>query len=162
MSRLQRWDFFKRPLTLFPGERKANLGFTNRKWQGGMNLKMNFCCFPTSKFPESHRSFQEVQVQMNNSAVNLNQAASEIVTASRGPPQQVAESSSRFSRSYADFMDSGLVFAGATKDQENRRQIVSGLRSVSMMSSKLLLASKSLQADPNAPNSKNLLAQAAR
>ena len=103
-----------------------------------------------------------MQVQLNNSAVNLNQAASEIVTSSRGPPQEVAKSSTRFSTAYSDFMDSGLEFAGSTKDQEARGQIVGGLKSVSMTSNKLLVATKSWTADPNAPNAKNLLAQAAR
>ena len=51
---------------------------------------------------------------------------------------------------------------GATKDSETQQTIVSGLRSVSMTSSKLLMSTKTMMADPNAPNSKNLLAQAAR
>lgn len=127
--------------------------------------------FPSLTFPQfvyplqisqTNRSFQEVQGQLNNSAVNLNQAASEIVTASRGPPQEVAKSSGRFSQAYTDFMDSGMEFAGATKDPEARTQIVSGMKSVSMTSNKLLIATKSWMADPNAPNAKNLLAQAAR
>lgn len=56
----------------------------------------------------------------------------------------------------------GMTFAGVTKDRETQSQILSGLRSVSTVSSKLLLAAKSLSADPNAPNAKNLLSQAAR
>ena len=52
--------------------------------------------------------------------------------------------------------------AGITKDQEVKSSIVTNLKSTSMVSSKLLLAAKSLHADPNAPNAKNLLAQAAR
>ena len=114
------------------------------------------------QYPESGRNFQEVQQILNNSAVNLNQSASDIVTASRGTPAQIAESTNRFSKAYEDFVDSGLHFAGATKDEDTQSQIVTGLRSVSMVSSKLLLATKSLLADPNAPNAKNLLAQAAR
>ena len=51
---------------------------------------------------------------------------------------------------------------GITKDTETQNQIVGGLKSVSMVSSKLLLAAKSVSVDPNAPNAKNLLAQAAR
>ncbi len=49
-----------------------------------------------------------------------------------------------------------------TKDTETQGHIVSGLRSVSMSSSKLLMSTKTMMADPNAPNAKNLLAQAAR
>ena len=54
------------------------------------------------------------------------------------------------------------IITGATKDVETQQTIVSGLRSVSMTSSKLLMSTKTMMADPNAPNSKNLLAQAAR
>lgn len=99
---------------------------------------------------------------MNNVAVTLNQAASDIVTTSRGTPQQLAASSNRYSHAHQDFVDTGLTMAGKTKDTETQSQIVGGLKSVSMVSSKLLLAAKSVSADPNAPNAKNLLAQAAR
>lgn len=59
-------------------------------------------------------------------------------------------------------MDTGLTLAGLAKDADTQNQIVGGLKSVSMVSSKLLLAAKSVSIDPNAPNAKNLLAQAAR
>ena len=55
-----------------------------------------------------------------------------------------------------------FMFAGLSKDVDTQNQIVGGLKSVSMVSSKLLLAAKSVSIDPNAPNAKNLLAQAAR
>ncbi|KAL5020158.1 hypothetical protein ScPMuIL_003050 [Solemya velum] len=116
----------------------------------------------TAQFPTTNKSFQEVQIEMNNVAVTLNQAASDIVTTSRGTPQQLAASSNRYSRAHQDFVDTGLTMAGKTKDTETQSQIVGGLKSVSMVSSKLLLAAKSVSADPNAPNAKNLLAQAAR
>jgi talin len=41
-------------------------------------------------------------------------------------------------------------------------QVIGGLRGVSMTSTKLLMSSKSLLADPNAPNMKNQLQLAAR
>ena len=85
-----------------------------------------------------------------------------MVSSATDTPQQLATTSNRFSRAYEDFMDSGLQMAGVSKDADAQQQIVSSLRSVSMMSSKLLLASKSLLADPNAPNVRNLLTQAAR
>lgn len=52
--------------------------------------------------------------------------------------------------------------AGLSKDVDTQNQIVGGLKNISMVSSKLLLAAKSVSADPNAPNTKNLLSQAAR
>ncbi|XP_064596457.1 talin-1-like [Liolophura sinensis] len=118
--------------------------------------------FSYTEFPSTTQSFQEVQLGLNNAAVNLNQAASNIVTAARGTPQQLSESSVRYGSAYQDFVDSGLLMAGLTSDIDTRHQIVGGLRNVSMTSSKLLQASKSVSADPNAPNAKNILAQAAR
>lgn len=41
-------------------------------------------------------------------------------------------------------------------------QVIGNLKNISMASSKLLLAAKSLSVDPGAPNAKNLLAAAAR
>ena len=75
---------------------------------------------------------------------------------------QVAQSTSQFGQSYEEFVESGLTFAGKTKDTDTQTQVVHGLRSVSMYSSKLLMSTKSMLADPNAPNAKNQLAQAAR
>ncbi|XP_060074093.1 talin-1-like isoform X2 [Ylistrum balloti] len=116
----------------------------------------------TSEYPTTTKTFQEVQCDMNDSAVNLNQAASDIVTASRDTAQELASSSNRYSSTYHTFVQTGLTMAGKSKDTETQSQIVGGLKSVSMVSSKLLLAAKSVLADPNAPNAKNLLQQAAR
>jgi len=55
-----------------------------------------------------------------------------------------------------------MTVAGANKDSQAQQLIVGGLKGVSVVSSKLLLAAKSLHSDPTAPNAKNLLAQAAR
>ena len=99
---------------------------------------------------------------MNNAAANLNQAASDVVTSSRGNAQEMAGSTNQYSSSYQYFVNTGLTMAGVSKDAETQNQIVGGLKSVSMVSSKLLLAAKSVLADPNAPNSKNQLQQAAR
>lgn len=47
------------------------------------------------------------------------------------------------------------------QNKEDQAQVVSNLKSISMSSSKLLLAAKALSADPTAPNLKNQLAAAA-
>lgn len=114
------------------------------------------------QFPNTNKSFQEVQNQMTDAAVNLNTAASDIITNSRTTTQQLSKSSEHYSKVYQQFVDTGLTLAGVSKDTETQNQIVGGLKSVSMVSSKLLLAAKSVSIDPNAPNAKNLLAQAAR
>ncbi|CAL1533836.1 unnamed protein product, partial [Lymnaea stagnalis] len=114
------------------------------------------------RFPPTDKTYQEVQNDMNNAALSLNQAASDIVSSSRVTTQHLAESSTRYSHHYEDFVHTGLTLAGISKDLETKNQVVGGLKSVSMVSSKLMLAAKSVSADPNAPNSRNLLAQAAR
>lgn len=50
----------------------------------------------------------------------------------------------------------------ALQTKEDQIQVIGNLKSISMASSKLLLAAKSLSVDPGAPNAKNLLAAAAR
>ncbi|MBN3314083.1 TLN2 protein, partial [Atractosteus spatula] len=52
--------------------------------------------------------------------------------------------------------------AGQTQCKEDQIQVIGNLKNISMASSKLLLAAKSLSVDPGAPNAKNLLAAAAR
>lgn len=48
------------------------------------------------------------------------------------------------------------------QNKEDQSQVVSNLKSISLSSSKLLLAAKALSADPAAPNLKSQLAAAAR
>eukprot|EP00795_Rhopilema_esculentum_P003812 gene3812-15100_t len=114
------------------------------------------------KFPESNQGYQEVQDQLNYAGVNLNASASEVIHASRGTAETLAKASEKFSKSYQDFQERGLILAGQLKDRESQDQLVQDLRKTSTASSKLLLAAKSLAADPTGPNSKNLLAAAAR
>lgn len=53
----------------------------------------------------------------------------------------------------------GFCFVQSKEDQT---QVVTNLKTISMSSSKLLLAAKALSTDPNSPNLKNQLAAAAR
>lgn len=55
-----------------------------------------------------------------------------------------------------------VTVLGSLQNKEDQAQVVSNLKSISMSSSKLLLAAKALSADPTAPNLKNQLAAAAR
>lgn len=55
-----------------------------------------------------------------------------------------------------------VTLLGFLQNKEDQAQVVSNLKSISMSSSKLLLAAKALSADPTAPNLKNQLAAAAR
>lgn len=53
-------------------------------------------------------------------------------------------------------------FLFSFQSKEDQTQVVTNLKTISMSSSKLLLAAKALSTDPNSPNLKNQLAAAAR
>uniref|UniRef100_A0A8C8RL02 Talin 2 n=1 Tax=Pelusios castaneus TaxID=367368 RepID=A0A8C8RL02_9SAUR len=109
--------------------------------------------------PPSSKSFQEAQSELNQAAADLNQSAGEVVHATRGQSGELAAASGKFSDDFDEFLDAGIEMAGQAQDQI---QVIGNLKNISMASSKLLLAAKSLSVDPGAPNAKNLLAAAAR
>ncbi|GIY58861.1 talin-2 [Caerostris extrusa] len=113
-------------------------------------------------FPQTNKSYGELQSNLSNAAANLNVAASDVVASSKGSPAHLATSSKKFGKAFNDLMDSGVEMIGGTKDTEIRSSMVVSLKNVSMVSSKLLVAAKSVAADPGAPNAKNQLAAAAR
>ncbi|MBN3293474.1 TLN2 protein, partial [Polypterus senegalus] len=112
--------------------------------------------------PPSTKSFQEAQSELNQAAADLNQSAGEVVHASRGTSSELAVASGKFSEDFDEFLDAGIEMAGQTQRKEDQIQVIGNLKNISMASSKLLLAAKSLSVDPGAPNAKNLLAAAAR
>uniref|UniRef100_A0A671T637 Talin-2 n=1 Tax=Sinocyclocheilus anshuiensis TaxID=1608454 RepID=A0A671T637_9TELE len=75
---------------------------------------------------------------------------------------QLAVASGKFSQDFDEFLDAGIEMAGHTQSKDDQIQVVGNLKNISMASSKLLLAAKSLSVDPGAANAKNLLAAAAR
>lgn len=112
--------------------------------------------------PPSTKSFQEAQSELNQAAEDLNQAAGEVVHASRGQSGELAAASGKFSDDFDEFLDAGLEMAGQTQNKDDQIQVIGNLKTISMASSKLLLAAKSLSVDSGAPSAKNLLAAAAR
>uniref|UniRef100_A0A8C8FPS1 I/LWEQ domain-containing protein n=1 Tax=Oncorhynchus tshawytscha TaxID=74940 RepID=A0A8C8FPS1_ONCTS len=114
------------------------------------------------KLPPSTRSFQEAQSELNQTAADLNQSAGDVVHASRGSSTQLADASGKFSEDFDEFLDAGIEMAGHTQRKDEQIQVIGNLKNISMASSKLLLAAKSLSVDPGAANAKNLLAAAAR
>ncbi|XP_007441071.1 talin-1 isoform X1 [Python bivittatus] len=113
-------------------------------------------------FPPSAKNFQEAQSHLNQAAAGLNQSANELVQASRGTPQDLAKASGKFGQDFHEFLQAGVEMAGQSQSKEAQAQVVSNLKSISLSSSKLLLAAKALSADPAAPNLKSQLAAAAR
>uniref|UniRef100_A0AAQ4PTJ5 Talin 2a n=1 Tax=Gasterosteus aculeatus aculeatus TaxID=481459 RepID=A0AAQ4PTJ5_GASAC len=112
--------------------------------------------------PPASKSFQEAQSELNQTAADLNQSAGEVVHASRGSSSQLAVASGKFSEDFDEFLDAGIEMAGHTQKKDDQVQVIGNLKNISMASSKLLLAAKSLSVDPAAANAKNLLAAAAR
>uniref|UniRef100_A0A8C4IN14 Talin 2a n=1 Tax=Dicentrarchus labrax TaxID=13489 RepID=A0A8C4IN14_DICLA len=112
--------------------------------------------------PPASKSFQEAQSELNQTAADLNQSAGDVVHASRGSSSQLAVASGKFSQDFDEFLDAGIEMAGHTQKKDDQVQVIGNLKNISMASSKLLLAAKSLSVDPAAANAKNLLAAAAR
>ncbi|KAM9753141.1 talin-2 isoform 2-T3 [Menidia menidia] len=112
--------------------------------------------------PPCSKTFQEAQTDLNHTAAELNHSAGEVVHSSRGTSGQLAAASGKFSQDFDEFLDAGIEMAGHTQCKEDQIQVIGNLKNISMASSKLLLAAKSLSVDPGAANAKNLLAVAAR
>ncbi|XP_049578600.1 talin-2 isoform X1 [Syngnathus scovelli] len=112
--------------------------------------------------PPCSKTFQEAQTDLNHTAAELNHSAGEVVHSSRGTSNQLAAASGKFSQDFDEFLDAGVEMAGHTQSRDDQIQVIGNLKNISMASSKLLLAAKSLSVDPSAANAKNLLAVAAR
>uniref|UniRef100_A0A8C2KVS8 Talin 2 n=1 Tax=Cyprinus carpio TaxID=7962 RepID=A0A8C2KVS8_CYPCA len=112
--------------------------------------------------PPCSKSFQEAQTDLNHTAAELNHSAGDVVQSSRGSSSQLAVASGKFSQDFDEFLDAGIEMAGHTQTKDDQIQVIGNLKNISMASSKLLLAAKSLSVDPGAANAKNLLAAAAR
>ncbi|XP_039305998.1 talin-1 isoform X2 [Solenopsis invicta] len=113
-----------------------------------------------NEFPQTSKSYGQLQSDLNNAAANLNDASSNVVSSVRSPVQ-LASSSKQFTNAFSDLLGVGMEMASQTTI-ETRTQVVVSLKNVSMTSSKLLMTAKSIAADPTAPNAKNQLSAAAR
>ncbi|XP_062870852.1 talin-1 isoform X2 [Trichomycterus rosablanca] len=116
----------------------------------------------SDQFPSSGKTFQEAQGNLNQAAAGLNQSANELVQASRGTTQDLSKATGKFGQDFSHFLEAGVDMAGHSQSKEDQTQVVTNLKTISMSSSKLLLAAKALSTDPNSPNLKNQLAAAAR
>ena len=96
-------------------------------------------------------------------AVDFNTATVDVVVAAHSlSADRVATASKRFSQAYEQLLEDGLDSAALNKQPDEQQKIVGELRGVSLASSKLLLAAKSLLIDPTVPVAKNNLNHAAR
>ncbi|XP_076659922.1 talin_middle and talin-RS domain-containing protein rhea isoform X2 [Halictus rubicundus] len=113
-----------------------------------------------NEYPQTNKSYGQLQSDLNNAAANLNDASSSVVSSVRSP-MQLASSSKQFTNAFGDLLGVGMEMAGQTTI-DTRSQMVVSLKNVSMTSSKLLVTAKTVAADPSAPNAKNQLSAAAR
>jgi len=118
------------------------------------------------KLPPVKCNIIEARARLGDRAAELNKAAGDIVTATTsGSSDQIAPASHRFSRAYEDFVETGLEAASAAAasgDSAVQSEVVSGLRGVSTVASRLLMATKALLVDPDASDARNQLTAAAR
>ncbi|CAL1678131.1 unnamed protein product [Lasius platythorax] len=139
-------------VSCLPGQRDVDEAIRNIDDMAQM-LNMN-------EFPQTSKSYGQLQSDLNNAAANLNDASSNIVSSVRSPVQ-LATSSRQFTNAFGDLLGVGMEMAGHTAI-ETRSQVVVSLKNVTMTSGKLLVTAKSVAADPTAPNAKNQLSAAAR
>ena len=119
------------------------------------------------KLPAVKCTIIEARSRLGNRAAQLNRAAADMTAAaaSSACSQQMAPATHGFSRAYEQFVDSGLETASAAAaagDTAIQTEVMSGLRGVSTVASRLLVAAKSLLVDPGAAEARNQLTAAAR
>jgi talin len=116
---------------------------------------------------DSDKNIQQVQQELNESALSLNAATNQIVIESRKPssPQQqqhLTQSIYKFSDIFGAFLQNALTFATHLDTDEQRAEIVRTLKDVYTCSNKLLHSAKSCMADPNSSISRQQLAIAVK
>jgi hypothetical protein len=113
------------------------------------------------------KPLQQIQIELNQSALVLNQSTNLLVLDSRKQQQQngqqLRQSGHKFSNDFANFIQDGLQLATHPNvTTQCHDDLVKGLRDVHACSSKLLQAVKTCVADPNATSGRQQLASSAR
>lgn len=140
-------------VSCLPGQRDVDYTLTEiREWTTVIEC---------GSFPQTNKSYGQLQQELNNAAANLNEASTEVVTSVRNPVQ-LASSTKDFGLAFHDLLNVSMEMAGQTQDNQVRGEMVHSLKNISVVSSTLLNTAKSVSADPNMPNGKNQLAAAAR
>ncbi|XP_065168829.1 talin-2-like isoform X5 [Atheta coriaria] len=143
----------EKTLACLPGQRDVDVAITCiKEWSHTIN---------SNKFPATQKSYGELQKDLGTAANNLNAASSDVVNTARNP-SQLASSSKDFSSAYHELLQVSMELAGQTQDNQTRGQMVHSLTTVSQSSSELLTIAKQFSVDPNMPNGRNQLADAAR
>nr|XP_027203263.1 talin-2-like [Dermatophagoides pteronyssinus] len=109
----------------------------------------------------SHKSYAELQNDIQMAATRLNESTSEVIESSR-LPSKLAPVSKNFALHYSTLFELTNEISGQTSDNLVKQQIRSCLDDLSASSSRFLQSAKTVSADPNAPNSSSQMAAAAR
>ena len=109
----------------------------------------------------SSKALNELQNDLINSALRLQEAASDVVTNSRSP-STLSPSAKRFSHAFANLAKAGQDMVASTKDTNFKSQLLTSLKSISSYSNKLLVSAKEMSNDPDSVQAKNYLTTAAR
>ena len=142
-----------RTIGCLPGQKDVDIAITCiNEWTHGID---------TNKFPPTDKTYGELQQELNTAAANLNEVSAEVVSSVR-VPEQLASSSKDFSSAFHELLQVSMEMAGQTKDVQVQGQVVHSLKNVSTVSSNLLTTAKYVSVDPNLPNGRNQLQQAAR
>lgn len=118
----------------------------------------------TGQIPsDSIQNPQEVQTELNESALALNQATNQIIIDSRKGSQHLSQSAFNFSDAFADFLQNGVLMSSQEQvNSEERVQIVDSLREVHANANKLLQATKLCLAYPTASHGRQQLVAAVK
>ncbi len=76
------------------------------------------------KYPQTTKNLQQIQIDLNQSALNLNQATNQIVIDSRKGSQLLSQSTYRFSGAFGNFFQNGLTLAGQNQLIEQAKDIM--------------------------------------
>lgn len=110
----------------------------------------------------SPMSARQAQALVSTAAAELNTSAAKLVSATRGGPAEIAAAARAFEAHHAAFVESGSKMVSAAPDAQSRADVQNAVRVVSSNCGKLLLAAKSVSADPTAPMVKAQLAAGIR
>ena len=109
-------------------------------------------------------NLEDKQTEITRAADSLNQATTDLVVSTRtGAAQELAKSSTRFTRAFGDFIDNGIELINHQSEDDRRARLIASLKNVHQLSNLLLERAKSVSIEPTITNEAKLeLGNAAR
>ncbi|UJR28105.1 hypothetical protein I4U23_009360 [Adineta vaga] len=115
----------------------------------------------------STKIIEEKQNDINRSAATLNQATTDIILSTHaGSTQDLAKTSTSFTRAFGEFMNNGIELVKHQQEDEKRTHLITSLKNVHSSTNQLLEKAKTVSLDPQPATitneTKQQLANAAR